>query len=83
MHGPSTELKDGRFVKVGTTRLVRFVGVQLVRIAVAVSLGVGGTGFLVRSISFEGLLRTTVALKFERAPLVASNHVWSHVACLA
>ena len=73
LHGPSTVLKEGRFAKLSTARLTWFVGVQLVRIAVAISLGVGGTGFLARTISFEGLLRTTVALKFEWGLLISDK----------
>ena len=52
-----------RIEALSTTRVAWFVLVQLVRIMIAVGLGFGGMRVLARTISLEGMLRTTVSLK--------------------
>ena len=57
---------ENRIETLSARRVAWFVLVQLVRIAVALFLGLGGVLFLSRTIGLEQLLRTTVALAFIR-----------------
>ena len=63
MRGPATKIVAGDLEVLGVRRVLWFSGVQLARVAVAIGLGIGGTILLCRTVSLEGLLRTTVALK--------------------
>lgn len=67
VRGPATKIHEGRIEALSVRRVIWFVGVQLVRMAVAISLGYGGARLLCKTIHLEGLLRTTVALKCARA----------------
>ena len=69
LRGPTTRIRVGkrqRIEALSTARVVWVTGVQLLRIIVAITLGSGGLRLLCKTVSLEGLLRTSVALKFER-----------------
>ena len=62
----TTFSSENRIETLSARRVAWFVLVQLVRIALALFLGLGGVLFLSRTIGLEQLLRTTVALAFIR-----------------
>ena len=58
------EGRHSRIEALSAARTACFVTVQLARICIALSLGYGGARLLCNTIQMEGLLRTTVALKY-------------------
>ena len=81
VQGSITQISEGCIKALSVWRVIWFVGVQLVRMAIASSLGYGGTRLLCKTVSLEGLLRTTVALKCvcARARVLACIfHLCSH-----
>ena len=63
LRGATTTIVEGSFKSISTPRVVWFVGVQLVRLAIAVLLAYGGVRFLMSTISLPELILNIVALE--------------------
>ena len=66
MHGATTRFVDGRLASISTARLVAFVAVQFVRLAIAATLCYGGSYFIAHTIGLGDLILNCVALQVRR-----------------
>ena len=64
LRGPTTRLSEEKHIEaLSTARSLWFVGVQMLRIVVALSLGFGGMQLLCKTISLEGMLRKSACIR--------------------
>jgi hypothetical protein len=63
LHGQTTSFVDGVVVSVGTRRLLFFLAMQALRLAVAVLLCYGGAFFIGKSIKLSDLILNCIALE--------------------
>ena len=66
LRGQATTIKQGKILSVSAARLAWFIGVQMVRLGVAVVLAWGGTRFLARTTGLSDLILNAVALEVSR-----------------
>ena len=69
LHGKTTSFVDGVVASVGTTRLLFFLVMQALRLAVATMLCYGGAYFIGHTIGLGELILNCIALEVRRTSL--------------
>ena len=90
LHGKTTSFVDGVVASVGTTRLLCFLAMQALRLAVATMLCYGGAIFIGHTIGLGELILNCIALEVRRTSLPPARgcvragmlyHRCTHVVC--
>ena len=63
LRGVSTKIIDGKINSISSVRVVSFVFIQMIRLAIAILLAYGGMRFLGNTFSLGDLILNTLALE--------------------